>query len=82
MDYSTTYTNQQAGSWASDENAEIQVRFETQQKKYSVTDKPFSVPTRLKRYGLSEVINHLLQLGGCDYDSVRVCLCVKILDYF
>lgn len=62
MDYSTTYTNQQAGSWASDENAEIQVRFETQQKKYSVTDKPFSVPTRLKRYGLSEVINHLLQL--------------------
>eukprot|EP01135_Chromosphaera_perkinsii_P007846 Nk52_evm38s1020 gene=Nk52_evmTU38s1020 len=39
---------------------QVQVKFFTSQKKYAVTDKPFTVPSNLRRYGLSEVINHLL----------------------
>ncbi|KAJ3130336.1 WD repeat-containing protein 12 [Nowakowskiella sp. JEL0407] len=38
----------------------IQVRFTTRQKKYLVPDSAILVPTSLSRYGLSEVINHLL----------------------
>ncbi|KJE96988.1 WD repeat domain-containing protein [Capsaspora owczarzaki ATCC 30864] len=45
-------------------DAEVQARFVTSDKRYTVTDKPFAVPTRLKRYGLSEVINHLLGLAS------------------
>ncbi|KAI8899423.1 WD40-repeat-containing domain protein [Globomyces pollinis-pini] len=40
----------------------IQVQFYSRQSKYSVTDTPILVPTTLKRYGLSEIINHLLAL--------------------
>ncbi|KAI9592032.1 WD40-repeat-containing domain protein [Syncephalis fuscata] len=39
---------------------QIQVRFVAQQEKYAVTDAPTLVPVNLKRYGLSEIVNHLL----------------------
>ncbi|ORX81810.1 WD40 repeat-like protein [Basidiobolus meristosporus CBS 931.73] len=45
-----------------EEGPQIQVRFTTRQTQYAVTDTPIVVPTRLKRYGLSEIINHLLGL--------------------
>ncbi|CAG8555185.1 7955_t:CDS:2 [Paraglomus occultum] len=39
---------------------QIQVRFTTKQRQYIVTDSAILVPTNLRRYGLSEIINHLL----------------------
>jgi ribosome biogenesis protein YTM1 len=39
---------------------QVQVRFFTKQKQYAVTDAPTLVPVSLKRYGLSEIVNHLL----------------------
>ncbi|KAG9290333.1 hypothetical protein G9A89_007064 [Geosiphon pyriformis] len=39
---------------------QVQVRFFTQQSKYAVTDSAILVPAELRRYGLSEIINHLL----------------------
>ncbi|KAL2913422.1 ribosome biogenesis protein ytm1 [Polyrhizophydium stewartii] len=44
------------------DNRKIQTVFFSRQAKYAVTDTPILVPTRLKRYGLSEIINHLLGL--------------------
>ena len=41
---------------------QIRVSFTTHHDKYKVTETPFAVPMRLTRYGLSEVINHLLGL--------------------
>jgi ribosome biogenesis protein YTM1 len=41
---------------------EIRVSFVTKHAKFRVMDTPFAVPTRLARYGLSEIINHLLEL--------------------
>ncbi|KAH6560581.1 hypothetical protein BASA50_001390 [Batrachochytrium salamandrivorans] len=41
----------------------IQAVFFSRQSKYAVTDTPILVPTSLKRYGLSEIIGHLLNLG-------------------
>ncbi|KAJ3189102.1 hypothetical protein HDU85_002727 [Gaertneriomyces sp. JEL0708] len=41
---------------------QVQVRFHTRQTKYAVTDAAILVPARLRRYGLSEIINHLLEL--------------------
>lgn len=49
---------------------QLQVRFITRQKKYVVTDAPILVPARLKRVGLSEIINHLLGLGGLFFISI------------
>lgn len=49
------------------ENAQIQVRFITQQRKYAVTDSVIFVPSSLRRYGLSEIINHLLNFGWFDF---------------
>lgn len=43
--------------------AKVQVKFKTQLTKYKVTEKPFQVPVNLSRRGLSEVINHLLDLS-------------------
>lgn len=44
-----------------DENADqIQIRFTTRIEKYKTTDAPILVPAKLRRYGLSEVVNHLL----------------------
>ncbi|KAJ3053121.1 ribosome biogenesis protein ytm1 [Rhizophlyctis rosea] len=40
--------------------AQVQVRFHTKQQKYAITDAPILVPSRLRRYGLSEIVNHLL----------------------
>jgi ribosome biogenesis protein YTM1 len=42
---------------------QVQVRFVTKQTEYAVTDTPMIVPAKLKRYGLSEIINHLLGFG-------------------
>ena len=47
----------------SQEESQVQVRFVTKQTEYAVTDTPMLVPSRLRRYGLSEIINHLLGLG-------------------
>ncbi|RIA97072.1 ribosome biogenesis protein WDR12 [Glomus cerebriforme] len=44
----------------SQEEIQVQVRFVTKQTEYVVTDTPMIVPARLRRYGLSEIINHLL----------------------
>lgn len=41
----------------------IQVRFKTKEAEFAVTEKPFAVPERLTRLGLSQVINHLLDRG-------------------
>lgn len=38
------------------------MRFITKHDDYKVADVPFAVPSKLGRYGLSEVINHLLEL--------------------
>ncbi|CAG8496449.1 20083_t:CDS:2 [Racocetra persica] len=43
-----------------EEENQIQVRFITHQKEYAITDSAILVPTKLRRYGLSEIINHLL----------------------
>ncbi|CAG8502747.1 18261_t:CDS:10 [Acaulospora morrowiae] len=47
-------------SETTEEKSQIQVRFITQQREYTVTDSAILVPTNLRRYGLSEIINHLL----------------------
>ncbi|KAJ3261557.1 WD repeat-containing protein 12 [Boothiomyces macroporosus] len=44
------------------EERKVQVSFYSRQSKYAVTDAPILVPTKLKRFGLSEIINHLLGL--------------------
>jgi ribosome biogenesis protein len=38
----------------------IQVRFRTKQSRFTVTESIITVPARLRRYGFSEIINHLL----------------------
>jgi ribosome biogenesis protein YTM1 len=50
----------------SDANAEphVAVRFITQlEARWQVSDTPLDLPTRLSRYGLSEVVNHLLGMS-------------------
>ena len=43
------------------EEQSVEVRFVTRLgKEFQVTDEPFSVPARLTRHGLSEIVNHLL----------------------
>ncbi|KAI8926646.1 WD40-repeat-containing domain protein [Entophlyctis helioformis] len=46
------------------DDRKVQVVFYSRQPKYAVTDTPILVPTRLRRYGLSEIINHLLALAS------------------
>lgn len=46
------------------DESRIRVRFFTAIDKYRVTNTPFAVPEKLGRYGLSEVVNHLLGLSG------------------
>lgn len=44
---------------------QLQVRFSTKlEEKFRVVNTPFAVPSSLNRYGLSEIINALLALGG------------------
>ena len=38
----------------------VRVRFVTSHDSFRVTDAPFVIPQKLGRYGLSEVVNHLL----------------------
>ena len=46
------------------EEQQITCRFVTKlPEEYQVPDAPIAVPSRLTRYGLSEIINHLLALG-------------------
>jgi ribosome biogenesis protein YTM1 len=45
-----------------DEDEQIRVRFVTKIASIRVAETPFAVPIRLARYGLSEIINHLLGL--------------------
>jgi ribosome biogenesis protein YTM1 len=45
-----------------DEEEQVRVRFVTKHASMRVIETPFSVPIRLARYGLSEIINHLLGL--------------------
>ncbi|KAJ2000437.1 ribosome biogenesis protein ytm1 [Coemansia thaxteri] len=40
--------------------AQIQIRLVAKQLKYAVPDAPIVVPQQLQRYGLSEIVNHLL----------------------
>ena len=42
------------------EDTQIQVRFRSRLPHYAITDSIIAVPARLHRYGLSEIINHLL----------------------
>lgn len=44
-------------------DSSVRVRFVTRVDKYRVPPTAFAVPTSLTRYGLSEVVNHLLALG-------------------
>ena len=41
----------------------VEVIFKAKQAKYAVTETPIMVPVKIKRAGLSEIINHLLKLG-------------------
>ena len=43
-------------------DAQVRVCFVTKDARYRVTETPFAVPSHLSRYGLSQVINHLLDL--------------------
>lgn len=47
-----------------DQPKQVQVRFHTRQKRFEVTDAAIMVPTSLRRFGLSEIINHLLNLNS------------------
>jgi len=42
----------------------VRISFVTKQEQYRVTDAPIAVPAQLRRYGLSEIINHLLGRTG------------------
>ena len=44
-------------------SGQLRVRFTTEWARFKVTETPFSVPLRLTRSGLSDVINHLLARG-------------------
>ncbi|KAI8816290.1 WD40-repeat-containing domain protein [Fimicolochytrium jonesii] len=50
-----------AGAAAPKTDVQVQVRFRSRNKRYAVTDTAILVPARLRRYGLSEIINHLLE---------------------
>ena len=50
---------------AAAEETQITCKFVTKlPEKYRISPTPFAVPGKLTRYGLSEVINHLLDLGA------------------
>jgi len=54
----------------SDGKSQIKIRFFTREKDESlqVQDTPMYVPIQLKRYGLSEIVNHLLSTERSDED--------------
>lgn len=49
-----------------DPSSQVQIRLVTRDTKYSVPDVPLYVPVSLRRYGLSEVVNKLLEQGHDD----------------
>ena len=52
---------------------EVLVRFKTRYEQYRVTEESIAIPTRLKRFGLSDIVNHLLQLPKAipfDFSSI------------
>ncbi|KAF9403082.1 WD repeat-containing protein 12 [Podila epigama] len=46
------------------EGPQVQVRFVTQQRQYAIPETPIQTPARLRRYGLSQIINLVLQNEG------------------
>ena len=51
---------------------ELRVRFVTQDASIRVVDTPFAVPLTLARYGLSQIVNHLLGRGKTERCSLVV----------
>ncbi|GAB9475166.1 Ribosome biogenesis protein wdr12 [Globisporangium polare] len=45
------------------EGPQVRVKFVTKNEAIRVTETPFAVPTRLSRQGLSQVVNHLLNMA-------------------
>jgi ribosome biogenesis protein YTM1 len=45
------------------EQEQVQVRFTTQQKEYTVNDSAILLPSNIKKEGLSEIVNSLLDNG-------------------
>ena len=62
---------------------QIQVRFTTNQRQYIVTDSAILVPTNLRRYGLSEIINHLLGTGNQIIKTFHqiYLACIVLIDF-
>jgi ribosome biogenesis protein YTM1 len=59
VNFSVIQEETQKGTRIDDETL-IQVRFHTRQSQFAVTESIITVPARLRRYGFSEIINHLL----------------------
>ena len=54
------------------EEAQVTCRFVTKMPpEFHITTTPFAVPARLTRYGLSEVVNHLLGNGAGPFDRTH-----------
>jgi len=55
---------------------QVQVKFVTQQRQYAIPETPIQTPARLGRYGLSQIINLILQNeGGKSTTSPAVAFC-------
>lgn len=72
MDAWLSDSDEEADVQSSDKDGvEVQVTFECLSKDQAlhVPKTPFSISVKLGRFGLSEVINHLLELGNCLYSG-------------
>jgi hypothetical protein len=58
-----THENTVPSGTAASETSQVQIKFITRTRKYIIPDVSILVPIRLKRAGLSEIINHLLGKG-------------------
>lgn len=47
----------------STEQEQVQVRFTTQQTQYAVSEAAMLLPSNIKKDGLSEIVNNLLDIG-------------------
>lgn len=47
-----------------DDERQVFVRFRTRLAEHAITDDRIAVPTKLRRLGLSQVVNHLLGKAG------------------
>lgn len=54
----------------SSEQEQVQVRFTTQQPEYAVNDAAILLPSNIKKDGLSEIVNSLLD-NGKFFSSMR-----------